>query len=367
MDLTKTIDAVLSARSYFDLPSRRIIRSSFFDKPLRSYGIVAYCSETQRWLLVQRQHNPEYIITLRGSYRISDIPRLVMGYSSNEARQIYELTNSQEPRHPTTLRPTSIWGSTRGLSIAFSSLFRRTISESESDLLYGAARFDEALPLFRTALESLRKDDISIPTKPEKDTEWLWPKGRMHTIIPLGALPHNPGSRRNWPKRLVGGQASLHRSKGRETPFRCALREFAEETGIYLNPRPPTDEKQPYLVSTKPLVESFRGSNGRVYETTCWIYVFPVEITPPPLPNQDIPGEIGNRKWVTQEEARLMLSENKYAMLQSAQQVIERNMNKLPILTVSPQPRPTHISRQEEDEAAGWELVRRSRGRRTKR
>lgn len=308
------IQQVLCATSYLELPSRRIISSPFFEKPLRSYGIVAYCEETKKWLLVQRQHTPEFIITMRGSYRFSDIPRLVAGYSNLEFEKIQSLLQSL------SVESSSGYGT-------FPSLFRATISNNERDLIYGATRFREVTPIFRLECQKWSYRDAR--------PEWLWPKGRMHStstkISTYGATDYQK----------------------RETPYRCALREFSEETGIVIHDLIDYSESDwshetnvkdsPRLVSTTPLTESFRGSNGRIYETTCWVCVFSRSIEPPPIPDQNIPGEIGDCKWVTEEEARTLLSDSKYAMLREARELIEEATPKIELVQkedrlVEPQP-----------------------------
>ena len=311
MSKSLDIQQVLCATSYLELPSRRIISSPFFEKPLRSYGIVAYCEETEKWLLVQRQHTPEFIITLRGSYRLSDIPRLVAGYSSLEFEKIQSLLRSLSVETPP------------GCGM-FPSLFQATISNNERDLIYGATRFLEVVPIFRIECQKW----IHRDSRPE----WLWPKGRMHSTVSKPTYPH-----RN--NHSPSGQVISDRQK-KETPFRCALREFSEETGIIIhdciNPselelsHKASTKDSPRLVSTTPLTESFRGSNGRIYETTCWVCVFSRSIEPPPIPDQNVPGEIGDCKWVTEEEAGILLSNSKYTMLREAHELIKGT-------TISPQ------------------------------
>lgn len=293
---------VLRATSYLELPSRRIISSPFFEKPLRSYGIVAYCEETKKWLLVQRQHTPEFIITMRGSYRCSDIPRLVAGYSNLEFEKIQALLQSLP--FPCSDRCSDRSGHNNDYG-KFPSLFRATISNSERDLLYGAFRFFEVAPIFRIECQKLHYRDTNL--RPE----WLWPKGRMHAP---------PVYKHYFPREQIVSDGDSHDNRiKKETPFRCALREFSEETGITIHEGMDTTR----LISTTPLTESFRGSNGRIYETTCWVCVFPHSINPPPIPDQNIPGEIGDCKWVTEEEAHRLLSDSKYMMLREARKLIE--------------------------------------------
>lgn len=265
-----------SINSYVNLPSRVIVHSPFLEKPLLSYGIVAYCRDTTRWLLVKRRNSPEFIITIRGSYRISEISRLVFGYSTDEIIRLKKVLTSFSSDCADSQRK------------IFRDLFESTIQYGhQHDIDYAELRLREARDIFENALKH-----FSGLT----DTEWLWPKGRL--------LPNA------------------------ETPYECALREFNEETGISLQKlkgAPPSGlstgvSRDPYLLSPRPLKESFRGANGRLYETRCWIVIFPYEKHPPLL--QTSVGEIGDRRWVTQKEAASLLNSPKYHILKEAQRMI---------------------------------------------
>jgi len=253
------ISQVKSAQTYQDLPHRLIINSPFCEKPLVSYGVIAYCQETNRWLLVKRRHSPEEITMMRGSYRNSEIPRLLKGKSKEELDR--DRSSLQDESH-------------------FRNRFISTIGSSIKDLHYALIRFNEAKHIIQ---------DHIITTEGESTTGWLFPKGRLYTIY--------------------------------ETPHRCALREFHEDTGISISPKG-SSPYETHLVSTKPLIETFRAVNGRIYETRCWVYVFNKEITPPPIIDLDTPGEIGDRRWVSEVEAFNLLSPGKYQLLQSARKLI---------------------------------------------
>ena len=232
--------------------------------------------DTNRWLLVNRQQSPEFIITIRGSYRISDISRLVNGYSVSEVQQIRELIKEHANGNDK-------------LTEAYRKIFKATVDGSSKDFIYALTRFRETASIFE-------KNMLTIVGK--QGTEWLWPKGRLHTTS--------------------------------EIPYRCAIREFSEETGIPLRLGTtgglrivtPDGGFPPYCVSPVPIVESFRGTNGRIYETRCWLIVFPKEIAVPPVLNESRPTEIGARKWVTEEEARTLLQPNKLKVLSDASQLL---------------------------------------------
>jgi 8-oxo-dGTP pyrophosphatase MutT (NUDIX family) len=155
----------------------------------------------------------------------------------------------------------------------FEALHRSIIYGFDRDIDYARTRFLESIPLLAKLLPIVEG---------EPDTEWLWPKGRMYATS--------------------------------ETPHHCALREFQEETGITIRGQHP--------ISPRPLFESFRGANGRVYETRCWVYVFPDEVPPPPLLDLGQPGEIGDRRWVTNEEALGLLKPSKINILTLASRLL---------------------------------------------
>jgi 8-oxo-dGTP pyrophosphatase MutT (NUDIX family) len=312
-------EKVLAATRYGELPNRLILKSPFCDKPLISYGVIPYCQATRRWLLVKRRHSPEEIIMMRGSYRNAEIPRLLEGKSKTELAK--DRATLADPSQ-------------------FMSRFHATIGTNLRDLNYALNRFVEAKAIIADCLETISG---------QVDTEWLFPKGRI-----LAAT---------------------------EAPHTCALREFHEESGIrihqsegdpsmdsrsvrgpsesnqpeMLGTSPPVDSESPlgsldlvdpnveppslsqsmdsiignaYLISDRPLVDSFRATNGRVYETRCWIYVFPTEVQPPPVTQLDLPGEIGDRRWVTQTEARELLSPQKYQILENADRLITEYLDK---------------------------------------
>jgi 8-oxo-dGTP pyrophosphatase MutT (NUDIX family) len=328
-------EKILTATRYGELPNRLILKSPFCDKPLISYGVIPYCQATQRWLLVKRRHSPEEIIMMRGSYRNAEIPRLLEGKSKTELAK--DRATLADPSQ-------------------FTSRFNATIGTNSRDLNYAINRFIEAKTIIANCLET---------TSGQVDTEWLFPKGRI-----LAAT---------------------------EEPHTCALREFHEESGIRIQQsdgdpsielrllRGPSESNQPtvvgtssppiigtpgqsesplsslelidpnleppslsqsmdsiignaYLISDRPLVDSFRATNGRVYETRCWIYVFPTEVQPPPVTQLDTPGEIGDRRWVTQAEAQELLSPQKYQILKNAASLITEYLKKSRDSSVRPSP-----------------------------
>lgn len=245
-------EQVRKATNYSDLPHRIIQFNPFFQRPLISYGVVAYCPSTNRFLLVQRNNSPEFINYIRGSYRNSDLLRMVQGFSNAEADLAIQLIAGV---------------------ISLPILYRQVIGDqytTEEGYRYAQQRYQDSKLLMEKLLPQYQY---------QVENEWLLPKGRL-----------SPG----------------------ETGERCAQREFFEEAGIRLS-------SKHKLVSRKPLIESYRGENGRTYETRCWVYIFPQEIEPPTV--TDPTDEIGNRRWMTLEEAEKVLRPSKYKLLLEAKQM----------------------------------------------
>ena len=246
-----------------DFPSRIILNNPFLSKPLISYGIIVYCKSSQKWLLVRPRYSPEFILFVRGSYRKADLERLVTGFTVAEIKLIHKIIDN--PEYFITVFYSVIWGNTK-------------------DFEYAWKRCLDSLDFIQEILKSSNDCNYNLDGKCERKL-WLWPKGR---------LSHNG-----------------------ESPFHCAIREFQEETGLKI----PNTAK---LVSTEPLIESYHGNNGKTYETQCWVYIFDDGIIPPEITDLHKPGEIGDRQWVTEEDAKLLLRESKFAVLQQAKIMIEQ-------------------------------------------
>ena len=162
-------DKFATVQSYSDLPKRLIISSPFRHNSVTSYGIILYALDTNRWHLVQRNHSPEYIELIRGSYRHSRISILLTGLSRRETTKLKSLTIGPDQD--------------------FLDEYDRVVPTHERDL--ALAKFNDCRQIL---IDELRGFDAFY-----EETEWLWPKGR-----PINA----------------------------ESPFRTAVREFEEETSI---------------------------------------------------------------------------------------------------------------------------------------
>jgi len=143
-------------------------------------------------------------------------------------------------------------------------------SASEEEFRYSIERAKES----KEVMIFLMKDRIY-----RQYPEWLWPKGKQ--------ISH------------------------RENPVECAIREFQEETGIILFGR---------ILFCTMITEIFRNSSNRVYETKCWVCEMDKEESVEKPLNDD--PEIGDRKWVTVEEAYELLDNSKMEMLRQAIKLI---------------------------------------------
>ena len=161
---------VKNTTGYSQLPNRLILNSPFNEKPKVSYGIIAYALNTGRFLLVRRLYSPEYIFLIRGSYRLSEIRRLLVGMSSEELNKIRDIL-----KDPTL----------------FEGIYRNTICSNIKDIAYPQLRFIESMATLKTEIQHV---------KGQTTTEYLFPKGRTFNNL--------------------------------EPVLSCAIREFEEEAGI---------------------------------------------------------------------------------------------------------------------------------------
>jgi ADP-ribose pyrophosphatase YjhB (NUDIX family) len=106
-----------------------------------------------------------------------------------------------------------------------------------------------------------------------------------------------------------------------ETQIECAFREFNEETKIsidYLN-----------LQSIPPVIEVFKGSNGKMYSTVYYIakvnQMLPIKkIKINGLRTETISEEIANLRWCTLDMTKDLLPRHRYETLANSQDKINR-------------------------------------------
>lgn len=170
-----TPQIVRSVTRYRDLPSRNVSSQFFEDRPIRSYGIIAFCPHTLRWLLIKRKHSPEMIAFLRGDYTKLELPLLFAGMIADEHRIITKLLNCE-------YKLRDIYASYLPYL-----LHLEKDSATQTHAYHKIIEHEEYIRL------------LLRTTSPKEENEWLWPKGR----------------RNSYERKLI-----------------CAEREFSEETGV---------------------------------------------------------------------------------------------------------------------------------------
>ena len=160
------------------LRRRLVLDTPFSGKSIISYGLIVYAKDTQRWAIVQRKHSVEFLLIMRGIYRITHLPFLISCITAEEANLIKRCIH--------------------GGPSAFTEIFIDELDLFEGGLRYALIRMSESR---NTISNLLSKIDLS-----QNKLKWTRPKGRLQV------------------------------SSGRETPFACAKREFSEEVELNLPP-----------------------------------------------------------------------------------------------------------------------------------
>ena len=156
---------------YDDLPNLTVHFNPHRQRHITSFGIVAYCAVTDRFLLVQPRYTANYLTLLRGAYRRTNLRRLVTGMCMDELKMIRRVI----------FRQVSIYD-----------LLHIVAPGVDHD--YVAMRFEN----HESDILRLINEAQNAPETLEHPN-WLFPKGR--------------------PNR-------------HEAPYDTALREFTEETGV---------------------------------------------------------------------------------------------------------------------------------------
>lgn len=181
MGKSKIYSPVQVARAAYSFPSR----------PVVSYGLMVYARDTKRWLLVQRRHSAEFLLVLRGSYRVSILPQILAGITLGEA----ELLKGCLAGGPVKLRQVY-----------------NDLNLDLKDFHYSLTRMAECRHVLLDLLQHMTFS---------QSLSWNWPKGRLQRS----------------------------EDQTRETPFECALREFREEVEVVL-PGPVKVSKIPFIEKT---------------------------------------------------------------------------------------------------------------------
>jgi len=156
---------------------RFVIDTPFPSKTIISYGLMVYAKNTQKWAIIQRKNSIEFLLIVRGFYRLTYLPSFISKIVPEEGRLLYEilLTSNND---------------------SFINLFINILQLPSDELDYALLRINQSKEFI---LKTLNKLDLS-----KNKLLWTWPKGRLQ-ISPL-----------------------------RESPLECAKRESIEELEIDL-------------------------------------------------------------------------------------------------------------------------------------
>ena len=155
---------------------RLVINSPFSVHNIISYGLMVYAKDTGRWAIIQRKHSVEFLLFMKGLYRVTCLPMILSCITTEEGQIIKNCLQSGPEEFIATCK------SEIGLI-------------DETGLKYAVTRMAESRLIAVHLLSILKLADNSL--------KWSWPKGRP------------------W-----------HTEK--RDPINCAIREFTEEVEIAL-------------------------------------------------------------------------------------------------------------------------------------
>lgn len=195
---------------------RLVLDTPFSSRSIVSYGLIVYAKDTNRWAVIQRKHSVEFLLFIRGLYRLTHLPLILSSITEDESMIIIKCLK-EGPE-------------------LFKSIYLKDLGLCQENLNYALIRMAESR---NVVLNLLPKLDLV-----NNNLTWSWPKGRL--------------------------QISSD-SFNRETPFDCAKREFIEEVEITL--------PSPLFISDSYVSEVIKTITGRNIESRYWIYIIPNEIS----------------------------------------------------------------------------------------
>ena len=204
-------------------PHRIILDTPFLCKSTISYGLIVYAKNTKKWAIVQRRHSIEFMVFIRGIYRITHLPFLLSCIMEDESKSIQKcLCGGPE---------------------LFRKLYLTELHLPQEGLEYALIRMAESRNIVLNLLTNLNLENNVL--------DWNWPKGRM-------SYSTDPFSR--------------------ESAFDCAVREFSEEVEITLPSH--------IFISDTYVTETVSTITGRNIEARYWIYIISDEV-PMPVQNDN--------------------------------------------------------------------------------
>jgi len=229
--------------------------------PIQSYGIILIlneCNKEPKFLICQRRDTIEYADFLRGKITKKCLSIYLKLMTQIEQEKILKYNFDE------------LWDD------LWVSHTCRLYKESYE---YAKGKYNQYIEEAKKILLEMKLND-TINFDINKEPPWGFPKGKKHLT---------------------------------ENELECALREFKEETKIYLDYK--------YVLNIPELVETFRGSNGIFYQTIYYI----AQINELPKINKIKNGERGDiiseeimdLKFVTINEAKQYLSEWRINLLEN--------------------------------------------------
>lgn len=213
------IQKIYNDNVIFNSENRLIINTPFNPKNIISYGLIVFCLSTQKWLIVQRKHSVEFILYMKGNYKISHLPILFSKITKNEIDIILKCIYYDKNY--------------------FFLIYINELNFDYKELEYAFARFLQTsniiLKIIKNNYHKFSKNILS----------WNWPKGRLNF------------------------------SGFKENSFQCACREFFEEVEIEL--------PKPIYLSNNFISNTTKTLNNLSIESRYWIYIIDEEINIPPV------------------------------------------------------------------------------------
>jgi len=232
------------------LNTRLIISTPFLTRSTISYGLIVYAKNTKRWVLIQRKHSVEFLLIIKGLYRISYLPILLLCLTLNEFNMLKKCIDDKE----------------------YFKNIHELLQLDNIGYEYACIRIEENKILFKKLLNHTKINDNIL--------SWNWPKGRLHY------------------KKTTDFENT---ETIMETPFDCAKREFIEEVEINLPP--------PIYLSENYINNNIKTINGRIIESRYWVYIIENEINiNPPINNP----EVISRDWFDTDETKLLLNNDEF-------------------------------------------------------
>ncbi len=170
---------------------RLILHTPFSNKKIISYGLIVIADDTKNIAIVQRKHSAEFLLYIRGIYRLTHLSHILSFITLKEYDMIDDCV--------------------KGDKDTFKHLYTNTLQLNIDNLEYAYSRFVETKDFVFTIITKQMLINNTLT--------WNWPKGRLSYDDDI-----------------------------KEIPFDCAKREFREEMDIVLPD--PTYVSSKYIIDS---------------------------------------------------------------------------------------------------------------------